>query len=90
MSTAKTLPLFEILPEPAFDPNPCVALWGYGPCGKKCKTCRLLLQRTGRRGQHWYKCSLRRSRLDPGKRGAASTDHRLSWNACAKYLEEVT
>jgi hypothetical protein len=80
--------LFEVMPAPAFDVNPCVVLFGYGSEGKKCKTCRLLLKRTGRQGKHWYKCSLRRSCIDPHRMGAASTDQRLSWNACAKYIEE--
>jgi hypothetical protein len=70
------------------DPNPCVALYGPGPAGMKCKSCALLLGPWGHGKKHWYKCSIRRSSVDAHRLGAASTDHRISWNACGRYAIE--
>jgi hypothetical protein len=57
--------------------NPCVKLYGPGPEGAICKTCRHL-------GAHWtarkfYKCELRTFSRGP------ATDHRVRWPACGKY-----
>lgn len=72
----------------AVNPNPCVALFGPGPPGAKCKSCTWLLHR-GRPGKRWYKCPFRRSSTNANKLGAASTDQRLSWDACGRYALEL-
>ena len=69
------------------DPNPCVYVFGKGPRDAQCATCTNL-KRFGRGGRHWYKCMLRRSLKDQSKLGNRSTDHRVGWNACAKYTTE--
>ena len=62
------------------DKNPCVRLYGPGPDGKTCKDCSRLYAR--RFSKTYYKCELRRCTCGPG------TDHRVRWNACAKFQEE--
>jgi hypothetical protein len=69
-----------VLPPQSHDPNPCVRFYGAGPIGKRCKSCGLLLAFAASR--RWYKCSLR-------KKAGPATDHRVGWNACAKYLEHT-
>ena len=68
------------------DPNPCVGLYGYGPEGKRCRTCALLLPGPTGHSKRWYKCALRRNPLTMSF-GGPDTDHRMKWNACAKYME---
>lgn len=59
------------------DPNPCVAAFGVGPTGSKCRDCAKFLRSWGR----WPKCEYRR------RSACSSTDHRAGWNACAKFVE---
>ena len=71
--------LFD-LPEPvkpAEQPNPCVALYGPGPDGAKCRDCALLAGI--RHDTTWYKCRLRKN-----THGAA-TDHKVRWPACGRF-----
>lgn len=82
--------LFDSKDYLAVDPNPCVVMYGMGPEGKRCGTCSQLVQRGLRNKRHWYKCLLRRSLKDPAQMGNKSTDHRVGWNACSKYIEEKT
>jgi hypothetical protein len=64
--------------ESYLDPNPMIKVYGVGPNGAKCKTCKHLT--SIRPGQNkYYKCSLRGITHGPG------TDHRVNWNACGKY-----
>lgn len=57
--------------------NPCLALYGPGPEGTKCATCKHL---AGLKYSHTYwKCTLRKLSR------SAATDHRKNWPACAKY-----
>ena len=60
-------------------PNPCVALYGPGPAGKRCKDCRLLYAK--HYSGTYYKCKLRTNTNGPG------TDHRVNWPACGKFDE---
>lgn len=62
------------------DPNPCVAVWGRGPEGVRCKTCRFLFWH-GYGDRRYYKCEKRKLTFGPG------TDHRVRWNACGLYEE---
>lgn len=78
--------LFDV-PQTRIEPNPCVALYGPGPEGKRCRSCSLLLLRDNG-NRRWYKCFYRRAGYDVRKMGAASTDHRVSWNACGRYREK--
>lgn len=70
------------------NPNPCVQVYGRGKEGVQCKTCVLLSKRTyaGYPGlsaaRRYYKCELR------GDTHGAATDHRVGWDACAKYQEK--
>ena len=87
---AKTLDLFEgTLPlviterkfrkskSGVFISNPCIAVYGKGPDGIKCKSCEHLLVR---KFSKWYfKCALRKISSSP------ATDHRVNWPACSKY-----
>lgn len=57
--------------------NPCVRKYGEGPAGKKCKDCRHLIAK--RYSKTYYKCTFRGDTNGPG------TDHRVSWQACAKW-----
>ena len=84
----KDLALFNTEPLVVGDPNPCVGLFGKGPEGKRCKTCLSLRQYGLHRSKRWYKCLLRRDPRNPDKLGGPKTDHRVRWNACAKYTEE--
>lgn len=59
--------------------NPCIRLYGVGPEGVKCKTCKHLFAHT--MGKRWYKCDLRNFTHGPG------SDHRVNWPACARYEE---
>jgi hypothetical protein len=80
--------LFEVQPSRQ-EPNPCVVLYGPGPAGMTCGLCGHLVTRAASSGRRWYKCLLRRSSVDRRRLGAASTDHRGRWSACAKFVERV-
>lgn len=58
--------------------NPCLALYGKGPEGKRCKECKLCYQHHGK----YFKCELRGFTRGPG------TDHRANWPACGKFQPE--
>ena len=60
--------------------NPCIALYGAGATGKKCKTCVHCRYPLMYAAKHW-KCDLRK--LSHG----TATDHRVSWPACGRYEE---
>lgn len=60
--------------------NPCVAIFGIGPEGKKCRTCALLYR--SMHSRCYLKCRLRKHTNGPG------SDHKARWPACAKYSEE--
>jgi hypothetical protein len=57
--------------------NPCLALYGKGPEGKRCKECKLLF-----RHLRFFKCELR------GFTHGPATDHRANWPACGKFEPE--
>lgn len=63
--------------KPDKDTNPCIALYGPGPDGQTCKNCSLIaglgLSKT------YYKCRIRKNTH------SAKTDHKLKWQACAKF-----
>lgn len=63
-----------------FSANPCVRVYGYGPEGAACKTCRHLERRHFNRTI--FKCALRNNTRSP------ATDHRAGWPACGKYEED--
>lgn len=65
------------------EPNPCVRLYGKGPEGKTCKDCALLWCH-GRATHRFYKCKLRTFTHGPG------SDHKVRWNACAKFEPKTT
>src|SRR5690606_18232630 len=60
--------------------NPCIAVFGQGPEGARCKTCEHLYvkQYAGR----YFKCDLRRNSNGP------ATDHKANWPACGKYKRQ--
>lgn len=57
--------------------NPCIPVYGKGPDGKRCATCKHL--RVHQYANRYYKCDLRRMSA------SAATDHRVRWDACGKY-----
>ncbi len=63
--------------------NPCLKLYGAGPAHRTCATCAHLI--TKKFAGTYFKCSQRKNS------NAASTDHRKTWPACAKYhpLDDV-
>ena len=61
--------------------NPCVTKYGLDPQGRICKNCAHLIH-DYHRATWYYKCSLRKL-----TRGAGS-DHRASWQACARFTPE--
>ena len=60
--------------------NPCLRVYGLGPDGKTCKTCKHLVAK--RYANTYYKCALRKNT------GGAGTDHRVNWTACGKWEAE--
>lgn len=60
--------------------NPCIVVFGEGPAGAKCKTCQHF-RKFDYHNKKLYKCHLRGYSHGPG------TDHRVRWDACAKYEE---
>jgi hypothetical protein len=64
------------------EPNPCVRTFGTGPEDKRCKDCRYL--HSHNYSKRYYKCRYRKATHGPG------TDHRVGWQACAKFEEGET
>ena len=64
---------------PKRDENPCIALYGAGPEGKRCKDCVHLIGIC--KAKTYHKCLLRKNTH------GAKTDHKLRWQACAKFEE---
>lgn len=60
--------------------NPLLPIFGPGPDGAKCGDCEHLFRQGGTAGTY-YKCELR------SLSRSASTDHRVRWPACGKYVE---
>lgn len=60
-----------------FTINPCIAVYGSGPDGAKCKTCSHLYCKSY--GNRYYKCDLRKTSNGP------ATDHRVNFPSCGKY-----
>ncbi len=66
------------------DPNPCVKAFGFGPPQTLCKECQHLFYH--QRSNRYYKCHQRNFSFGP------ATDHRVRWNACARFkriIEEL-
>lgn len=61
------------------DYNPCVAFYGAGPAGKRCKECAHLVMWLDHGNGRIYKCDLRKNT------SGAATDHRVNWPACARW-----
>lgn len=61
-------------------PNPCIAIYGHGPDGATCKSCRHVWAKTYA-GTTYHKCDLRQNT------NGAGSDHRLKWDACGRYKE---
>lgn len=59
------------------DSNPMVRLFGLGPDGQTCRSCRHLIRYS--QAATWSKCALRCNS------GGRATDHRSGYRACAKY-----
>ena len=59
--------------------NPCIAAFGKGPDGSRCKTCVHLFGKSF--AKTYYKCDLRKNSNGP------ATDHRVNFPACGKYEE---
>lgn len=60
------------------DKNPMVHRFGRGPDKAQCLSCSHI-RRKDAGSRKVYKC------LERGVSNSAATDHRLRWNACAKY-----
>jgi hypothetical protein len=59
--------------------NPLLPIFGPGPAGATCGSCDHLVAR--RLARTYYKCELR------SLSGSASTDHRVRWPACGRFVE---
>lgn len=59
--------------------NPCIAVYGKGPDGTRCKTCIHIYAK--RYANTYYKCELRKNTNGPG------TDHKVNFPTCGKYQE---
>jgi hypothetical protein len=57
--------------------NPCLALYGPGPDGMRCKSCSHM--RAKRQDKVYWKCDLRKNT------NGAGTDHRRNWPACGRF-----
>ena len=57
--------------------NPCMKVYGPGPEGAKCKSCKSLYG--VQFAKVYHKCKLRKETRGPG------SDHRVNWPACGKY-----
>ena len=62
--------------------NPLVKSFGKGPEGQKCKGCKFLYYKE--RTKRYYKCELRGE-----PKASAVNDHKIGWNACAKFEKEI-
>lgn len=71
----KTLPLKNR--SGSFNINPCIAVFGDGPDGSRCKNCTQLRYKNG--SKKFFKCALRTITNGP------ATDHRANWPGCAKF-----
>lgn len=65
----------------AFEPNPVIRAYGFGPENTCCKTCSHLIKRVY--SGTYYKCGLRQNT------GGPATDHRINWNACGRYEDDT-
>jgi hypothetical protein len=63
-----------------FNINPCIAAFGKGPEGTRCKKCVHFIRK--HYGGVYFKCALRGDTNGPG------TDHRANWPTCGKYQED--
>ena len=63
-------------------PNPCIAVFGAGPEGKRCKNCSQLYRI--HKGKTYLKCALRIETNGPG------SDHKANWPACGKFEASVS
>jgi len=59
--------------------NPCIAAYGKGPEGTRCKSCSHLYCKSY--GKRYYKCELRKDTNGP------ATDHKVNWPTCGKYIQ---
>lgn len=66
----------------SFNINPCIAVFGAGPDGTRCKDCQHLRSKEG--SKTFYKCALRTITNGP------ATDHKVNWPTCAKYERSQT
>ena len=57
--------------------NPLLKIFGAGPEGERCKNCKHIFDRSF--SKKYYKCNLRINT------NSAKTDHRVNWQACAKF-----
>jgi hypothetical protein len=64
------------------NPNPCVNLYGPGPAGAVCGDCQHLIRY--HQSARWNKCEFRRGAR--GGEGGPATDHRVRWQACARFV----
>ena len=62
----------------SFKYNPLIPLYGEKE-GEKCKNCEHLIRR--QRAGRWYKCLFRKVG------GSPTTDHRVNWPACGKFVK---
>lgn len=60
--------------------NPCIRVFGEGPIGVTCATCKFL-ERWDVGNKAVFKCNLRPYSHGPG------TDHRKYWPSCDRYRE---
>jgi hypothetical protein len=72
---AKILPLKNR--SGSFNINPCIAVFGDGPDGSRCKNCTQLRYKAG--SKKFFKCALRTIT------NGAATDHKVNWPGCAKF-----
>lgn len=63
-----------------FNLNPCIAGFGKGPEGTRCKNCVHFVRK--HYGAVYFKCKLRGDTNGPG------TDHRANWPTCGRYQED--
>lgn len=64
----------------SFNFNPCIPIYGPGPTGTRCKSCKFLVRK--QYSKNYYKCELR------GDTNGPATDHRVNWPSCGKYEKE--
>jgi hypothetical protein len=63
----------------SFNINPCIAVFGAGPEGTRCKDCTQLRCKSG--SKKFFKCALRTITNGP------ATDHKVNWPSCAKFVQ---